>query len=129
MSEQRKLRHQFKHITVSNLGDADEQSLLWMQITSAAKTQADWVNYFFRPIPNDSVPDNIVALLEVARGAMIYGLFFCPLVTLGSEQCYRVLEAAIRLRCDQLGLPTKTVRRNGRERDTTFNENLDDTSA
>src|SRR5258708_6154164 len=107
MSDQRRFRPDFKSITAANWDDADEQSLLWMQMTSVAKTPAEWVSYFLRPVPSDAVPDNVAALLDVARGAMIYGLLFYPLVTLGSEQCYRVLESAIRLRCEQLGLPTK----------------------
>jgi len=53
------------------------------------------------------VPANVVNLLEVARGAIIYGWFFYPLMTLGVEQCYRCLETAARARARQLGIPTE----------------------
>ena len=94
-------------------------------MTNVAQTPPAWLDYFLRPVLNECVPNEIAALLEVARSALIYGIFFYPLVTLGSEQCYRILEAGVRLRCDQLAIPTKTVTKSGRERPTRFDENLD----
>jgi hypothetical protein len=38
---------------------------------------------------------------------MVYGMFFQPLASLAAEQCYRILEAGARLRCDRLGLLEK----------------------
>lgn len=40
-----------------------------------------------------------------ARGALVYGCFFYPLYTLAAEQLFRVIEAAIVHRCEQLGAP------------------------
>lgn len=54
-----------------------------------------------------SVPIEVAFLFEVARGSMIYGLFFLPLAALATEQGYRVLEAGARHRCKQLGLLKK----------------------
>jgi hypothetical protein len=95
-----------------------------MQMTAVAKNPEQWVSFFSRPVLSDAVPESIASLLEVARGAMIYGLLFYPLVTLGAEQCYRVLETGIRLKCAQLGLPTKKVLKDGGEKETGFNQNL-----
>ena len=50
------------------------------------------------------VPDEIAFLFEVARGSMVYGMFFLPLASLATEQSFRVLEAGARVRCIQLGL-------------------------
>lgn len=125
MSEQSMSHHGFKQLTPGNWSDGDEQSLMWMQSTSVAKTPEEWVSFFLRPVLTDAIPDSIAGLLEVARGAMIYSLLFYPLATLGAEQVYRVLEAGVRLKCEQLGLPTKVVLKDGRERDTSFSENLD----
>lgn len=53
---------------------------------------------------SDRVPVEIRKLTEVARGAVAYGLFFYPLLTLGAEQLYRILEtAAISRRRDLSG--------------------------
>jgi hypothetical protein len=67
--------------------------------------------------------------LEVARGAIIYGWFFYPLGTLGTEQCWRVLEAGVRRRCQEVGIQTKRTGRDGRERDTRFSDNIEALSA
>lgn len=44
---------------------------------------------------------------EVARGSMVYGMFFLPLASLATEQSFRVLEAGARVRCKQFGLLKK----------------------
>jgi hypothetical protein len=96
-----------------------------MQMTSAAKTGSEWVDFYRHPNLEPKVPAELVKLLEVARAAMIYGWYFYPLCTVGAEQCWRVLEAGVRLRCKQLGIPIKRTGRNGRESDTSFTENVD----
>lgn len=71
----------------------------------SVKTLPEWVLFFFRPALNPSVPDNVKDLFEVARGAMICSWSFYPLATVGAEHCYRALEAAVRCRCQQEGIP------------------------
>ena len=66
------------------------------------------------------VPDEVNALFEVARGSMIYGWLFYPLVTLASQQCHRVLETGARTRCEQLGIQCVRRLRNGRMLDVAF---------
>lgn len=70
------------------------------------------------------VPEEIAAMFEAARACMIYGSFYTPLVTLGVEHCYRLLEAAARARCSQLGLPVVIRDRQGKERPLSFQHNL-----
>ncbi|MGH9755033.1 MAG: DUF4145 domain-containing protein [Blastocatellia bacterium] len=43
-----------------------------------------------------------MALFEVAAGAMLYGYFFTQLYTLGLQQAFRVAEAAIMAKCEQI---------------------------
>lgn len=62
----------------------------------------DWVNALLEPGLSETVPDDVQALFEVARGAMVYGFFFYPLYTLSSEQLYRVAETAVKQKCIQL---------------------------
>lgn len=65
----------------------------------------DWINPLLKPKLLEAVPHDIQAMFEVARGAMIYGYFFYPLWTLGTEQLYRVTEAAVSHKCTALGSP------------------------
>ena len=55
----------------------------------------------------ETVPSELVELFEVARGALCYGFFFYPLYTLGSEQLYRVLEAAVASKCEREKAPAR----------------------
>jgi hypothetical protein len=108
MSESQETHFGFKKITNANWRQFDEATKLWCEITAAAKTNEDWIKFFSYPTLNPKVPEGIAALLEVARGAMIYGLYFKPLLTLGDDQCWRILETGIRFRCQQAGIPTTT---------------------
>jgi hypothetical protein len=54
-----------------------------------------------------AVPLTIRKLYEPARGALLYGLLYYPLLTLGTEQIFRVLEAAVSNKCATLDAPPK----------------------
>jgi hypothetical protein len=73
---------------------------------------------------DDRVPEVIAAMFETARGSVIYGGFFAPLVTLGVEHCYWVLEAGVRARCAQLGLPVAFQDKQGKDHVLSFGHNL-----
>jgi hypothetical protein len=62
-----------------------------------------WINTMLAPQLAPHLPLEIVRLFEVARGALVYSWFFYPLATLAAEQSHRVVEAAVKLRCCQLG--------------------------
>ncbi|MGQ0594284.1 MAG: hypothetical protein ACT4QB_17040 [Gammaproteobacteria bacterium] len=51
----------------------------------------------------DKTPPEVQKLFEVARGSMAYGYFFYPLLTLATEQLYRVAEAAVDHKCREIG--------------------------
>ena len=65
----------------------------------------DWVEAILRPRVGDAVPEDVQALFEVARGAMVYGFLFYPLYTLAAEQLFRVSEAAISHKCKAMHAP------------------------
>ena len=107
----------FKRITMANWNETDDI----IQFPSPVRDET-WVKACLKPETNSAVPKKITAMFEVARGSMIYGWFFYPLITLAAEQCHRVLEAGARTRCEQLGLPTKIPKKKGGLRDAIFSE-------
>jgi Domain of unknown function (DUF4145) len=124
MSESINQTFAHKQISVINWQQIDEASKTWCAITSVAKNDKEWIKFFSRVRLDSQVPPEIARLFEVVRGAMIYGWFFYPLLTLGIDQCWRILEAGLRLRCQQLGVPTKKTIKNGKEKNTNFYENI-----
>ena len=64
----------------------------------------EWAELILAIEPGPAVPENVRDLFEVAQGTLCYGCFFYPLYTLGNEQLYRVLEAALTHKCVELGL-------------------------
>lgn len=74
-------------------------------------TEDVWVNEAMKPQLVSTVPEDVVRLFEIARGSILYGWLFYPLLTLASEQLHRVQEAAVRARCKVGGIPlTKTLK-------------------
>ena len=69
-----------------------------------------WVQQILTIELSPAVPQDVRELFEVAQGVLCYGCFFYPLYTLGNEQVYRVLEAALSHRCADLGLFRKSNR-------------------
>jgi len=62
----------------------------------------DWVEAIMTSSLHETVPKDVQALFEVARGAMVYGFLFYPLYTLAAEQLFRVSEAAISHKCHSM---------------------------
>lgn len=54
-----------------------------------------------------SVPFPIRKQFEIARGSLVYSLMFYPLLTLGTEQMFRVFDAAISEKCKSMQAPSK----------------------
>lgn len=53
------------------------------------------------------VEEEVRDLYDVAVGCLFYGYFYYPLYTLGTEQLFRVCDAAAKRRCINLGQPAK----------------------
>ncbi len=71
-----------------------------------------------------AVPREVARMFEAARGGMLYGFFFQPLLAMGVEQCYRVLEQGARARCAQAGLPVYCGDSQGKPHALSFAHNL-----
>lgn len=100
----------------------------WLEPDSSGGTGCQdaqaWIDRFLAIRLDERVPAQIAAMFEAARGGMIYGWFFAPLVAFGVEHCYRLLEAGVRERCAQLGLPVTCSDRQGRAHPLSFAHNL-----
>lgn len=89
-------------------------------------TEELWVEEVLAPQLSSSVPEDVLRLFEIARGSILYGWLFYPLLTLASEQLYRVQEAAVRARCKLAGIPTAKTLKNGSLRNRKFSELIDE---
>jgi Domain of unknown function (DUF4145) len=65
----------------------------------------DWADLFLGIEISASVAKDVRHLFEVARNTLLYGHFFYPLYTVGSEQLYRVADASALHRYRDLGGP------------------------
>lgn len=104
----------FKKLNLDNWNNKDEILKYFMRSPSPDDvsheiTDTEWAEMIFEPTLDELVPIEIRRLFEVAQGVMCYGYFFYPLYTLGMEQLYRVIEAAVKIKSDQMGCP-KLVR-------------------
>ena len=98
----------FKKLTPDNWLTADSTADGFVKMSGGVSSPMDdeqWTREILRPTLSDSIPKEIRTLFEVAQGVMCYGCFFYPLFTLGSEQTFRVLEAAVQERCEALPVP------------------------
>ncbi len=100
----------FKSITPDNWLEPDPVLRGFVKLTPNGPesiNSRDLLDAIHGPQLNESVPREIRALFEVARGAMCYGYFFYPLYTLTHEQLFRVAETAITLRCKSMSAPAR----------------------
>jgi len=100
----------------------------WLLADAGSKGQiADsrrWREAFLSIRLDPAVNREVASMFEAARGSMLYGYFFQPLMALGLEQCYRVLENGSRVRCAQAGLPVFCADSRGRQHPLSFGHNL-----
>jgi hypothetical protein len=93
------IQYGFKQITLENILVEDSHPSYPTKLKGNK-----WVLECLKPKLESNVPEEVAFLFEMARGSMIYGLYFLPLATIATEQGFRVLEAGARYRCKQLGL-------------------------
>jgi hypothetical protein len=65
----------------------------------------EWIEDIQKSKLYDTTPFEIQKLFEVAKGTMIYGYFFYPILTLASEQFARIAETAINIKCSTINCP------------------------
>jgi hypothetical protein len=83
-----------------------------------------WRQAFLSINLDPGVPAEVVRQFEAARGGMLYSYFFRPLLAMGVEQCYRILESGARIRCAQMGLPVYLADSQGKPHPLSFGHNL-----
>ena len=92
-------RFGFKEIILSNWLEPDDALKGFVRISPDGQphtiTGEEYLQHILRPKLHASVPSDVQALFEVARGVMVYGYFFYPLYTLAVEQLFRVVEATL----------------------------------
>lgn len=100
----------------------------WLQADASGKggpaDAGKWREAFLAIRLDPAVPAEVARMFEAARGGMLYGYFFQPLMAMGVEQCYRVLESGARLRCVQAGLPVTCADGQGKAHPLSFAHNL-----
>lgn len=83
-----------------------------------------WREAIFHVRLEGTVDREVARLFEAARGGLLYGYFFQPLLAMGVEQCYRVLESGARARCAEAGLAVSCNDNQGRAHPLSFGHNL-----
>ena len=97
----------FKRITLDNWLTVDPAWAGVVMSLSRPDPSEGWVADILRSELSAEVPLTIRKLFETARGTLIYSLMFYPLLTLGAEQLFRVLEASASLKCKAMNAPSK----------------------
>ena len=106
-------RFGLKEITLTNWLEPDDALKGFVRLSPNGQITlrgGDYLTYILKPNLHESVPSDVQALFEVARGAMAYGYFFYPLYTLAMEQLFRVAEAAVAHKCSSLRASKSTKR-------------------
>jgi hypothetical protein len=106
MKEEDFMEHHFgfKKLTIENILQPDT---LGIQCDIKQEQWLSFASAYLEPQLSGSVPVETRKLFEVARGTMIYGLYFYPLYSMGTEQLFRVAENALRQKCMMLGIHFK----------------------
>jgi hypothetical protein len=94
----------FKRLTVENWLTPDP---VWQHFVHPPfiDPATAWAQDVLKHDLSPAVPIAVRRLFKVARGALVYGFMFYPLLTLGSEQLFRVLETAVNEKCAALQAP------------------------
>ena len=100
----------------------------WLQADAGGANRfgddRQWREAIFHVRLEGTVDREVARLFEAARGGLLYGYFFQPLLAMGVEQCYRVLESGARARCAEAGLAVSCNDNQGRAHPLSFGHNL-----
>lgn len=94
----------YKRITAANIIEPDISRFF------GNLGEARWIELFHEPQLLDVVPAHVRGMFEHARGAMIYGWYYYPLLTVGYAECARTIEAGAR-NASKLLWPDQTPKR------------------
>jgi hypothetical protein len=104
----------FKQLAVDNYLQPDPVLAIFVRMSekdgsTRTLTGDDWAEKILAVELSEQVPVEVRRLFAVARGALLYGYFFYPLFTLGTEQLFRVAESAVGHKCVAIGVPEKKL--------------------
>jgi hypothetical protein len=100
----------FKRLSVENWLTVDPA---WAGVAMSASRpdpSEAWVHDLSQITLTTNAPLAIRKLFETARGTLVYSLMFYPLLALGAEQLFRVLEASAAFKCNEMGATPKRSR-------------------
>jgi hypothetical protein len=97
----------FKRLTAANWLTVDPIWQGFLMSSSLPDPSSDWVDDLTRFELDPAVPSAIRKLFEIGRGTLAYSLMFYPLLTLGTEQIFRVLETSAAVKCEEIAAPSR----------------------
>jgi hypothetical protein len=97
----------FKRISVENWLSVDPAWSGVVMSSSRPDPSEAWVFDLVTCELDPSVPLPVRKLFEIARGTLVYSLMFYPLLTLGTEQMFRVFDTAVSAKCNTMRAPAK----------------------
>jgi len=97
----------YKRLTLENWLTVDPAWSGVVMSCSRPDSSEAWVHDLIQTGLGPAVPLPIRKLFEIARGTLVYSLMFYPLLTLGTEQMFRVFDAAISAKCKEMKAPSK----------------------
>lgn len=102
-------RHEYvyKRLTLENWLTVDPAWSGIVMSDSRPDPSEAWVYDLIRTELDPGVPLSIRKLFEIARGTLVYSLMFYPLLTVGTEQMFRVCDAALSAKCKAMSAPSK----------------------
>ena len=74
----------------------------------------EWAREILKVELEEYVPDEVRQMFEVARGTLAYGFFFYPLYSLSEEQFFKVVDWAVKLKCQRMDAPDDVDTYDGR---------------
>lgn len=100
----------YKRLTLENWLTVDPAWSGVVMSASRPDPSEAWVHDLIQTELDPAVPLSIRKLFEIARGTLVYSLMFYPLLTLGTEQMFRVFDAAVSAKCNAMRAPSKVNR-------------------
>lgn len=99
----------FKALSPTNCLEPDEMIQAFVTLDASGVShpieQAHWAAEGLGVALSDRVPGEVPQRFAIARGAMLYGYFFYPLLALASEQLLRASDSAVAVRCREMQAP------------------------
>ncbi len=100
----------YKRLTLENWLTVDPAWSGVVMSSSRSDPSDAWVYDLIQTELDPAVPLPIRKLFEIARGTLVYSLMFYPLLTVGTEQMFRVFDAAVTMKCKAMNAPSKVKR-------------------